>query len=219
MTAASLKRALRTGALALIGAAVVGTLLCGCASTKAPTDPGLNGQWQLDAASSDDVETEVSQAVDRAEARQRQRIRAIARSRGIPSGDEMGQPGSEPVVATPFIGADFQQLHQHLLQVLTAPPSLRLEVQEETVTVQSDHLPARDYQPGESFVRFDEYGNATVGSAWSGRAFVVRQHYMSHATLTERYEVDPKSGTLTYTRVLKDPTVGNIELKSVYHQV
>ena len=141
----------------------------------------------------------------------------VGRSRGSTSGDEMGQPGSEPIVATPFIGPDFTQLHQHLMQILAAPSSLRLDVQEQTVTIHSDHLPARDYQPGEPFVRFDEYGNATVSSSWSGRAFVVHERYMSHATLTERYEVDPKSGTLTYTRQLKDPTLGSIELKSIYH--
>ena len=196
-------------------------VLFGCASTKAPTDVDLGGQWQLDAASSDNVDARVTQAVDRAEARQRQRMRAMGmyggRSRGTANGEEMGQPGSEPVVATPFIGPDFKQLHQHLLQILTAPSTLRLDVQDQTVTIQSDRLPARDYQPGEPFVRFDEYGNATVSASWSGPAFVLHERYMSHATLTERYEVDAKSGTLTYTRQLKDPTVGTVELKSVYH--
>jgi len=197
---------------------VVSATICGCASTKAPTDVNLSGQWQLDTAASDNVDTRVAQAVDRAEARWRQRVRNMSygRSRAV-SGDEMGQPGSELVIATPLIGPDFHQLSQHLLQILGAPPSLRLDVQEETVTIQNDHLPSRDYQPGEPFVRFDEYGNATVSCGWSGSAFVVHERYMSHASMTERYEVDVKTGTLTYTRELKDPTVGNIELKSVYH--
>lgn len=221
MTAGSLTRALRAGAVALGAAAAMAVALYGCASTKAPTQVDLAGQWQLDPASSDDVEARVTRAVDSAESRQRQRARAmgynLGRSRGAPSGDEMGGAGSEPVVTTPFIGPDFSQLHQHLMQILTAPSRLRLEIQDQTVTIESDHLPARDYQPGEPFVRFDEYGNATVSSGWSGRAFVVHERYMSHATLTERYEVDAKSGTLTYTRELKDPTVGSIELKSIYH--
>jgi hypothetical protein len=188
---------------------------CGCASTEAPADVGLGGQWQLDAASSDNVETQVSQAVDKAEARQRKRLNAMAmasgRGRGGLGTDQTGQ------LPMPYVGPDFRQLRQHLLQMLAAPPSLRMDVQEETVTIENDHLPGRDYQPGERFVRFDEYGNATVSCGWSGRAFVVRERYTSHAGLTERYEVDPKSGTLTYTRELKDPTVGNIELKSIYH--
>ncbi len=129
----------------------------------------------------------------------------------------MGQPGSDPVVATPFVGPDFTQLHDHLLQILAAPSRLRLDLQEQTVTIQSDRLPPRDYQPGEPFVRFDEYGNATVSSSWSGRTFVVHEHHMSHATLTERYEADSGPGTPTHTRQLKDPTEGLIELKSVYH--
>ena len=118
-------------------------------------------------------------------------------------------------LTTPVIGPDFAQLRAHLLQVLGAPPSLSLSVAQDSVVIRSDNLPARDYQPGESFVRFDEYGNATVSCGWSGQAFVVRERYLGHAALTERYEVDPKSGTLTYTRELKDPALGNIELKSV----
>jgi hypothetical protein len=195
-------------------------VLFGCASTRAPADVDLGGQWQLDAASSDNVEARISQAVDHAEARQRQRMRTMAaqnRARGLSSGDEMGQPGSEPVVSVPFIGTDFKQLHQHLLQILSSPSSLRLDIQDQTVTIQSDHLPPRDYLPGEPFVRVDEYGNANVSASWSGPAFVLHERYLGHGTMTERYEVDPKSGTLTYTRQLKDSTVGNIELKSVYH--
>jgi hypothetical protein len=218
MTAGSPRRTVRAAAVAIGAAAAM--VLFGCASTKAPTDVDLGGQWQLDAASSDNVDARVTQAVDRAEARQSQRMRTMAaqnRARGLSSGDEMGQPGSEPVVSVPFIGTDFKQLHQHLLQILTAPSTLRLDVQDQTVTIQSDRLPARDYQPDEPFVRFDEYGNAKVSANWSGPAFVLHERYMSHATLTERYEVDAKSGTLTYTRQLKDPTVGTIELKSVYH--
>lgn len=220
MIAVWLKRALRAAAAALAAAALTASAtLAGCASTKAPADADLSGQWQLDAGSSDDVDAAVAKAVDRAEARQRRRASAMgaAAGRGRGIGDESGQPGAGPIISTPIIGPDFGQLRQHLLQVLTAPSTLRLDVQEDTVTIQSDHLPARDYQPGEHFVRFDEYGNATVRSAWSGRAFVVRERYMSHADLSERFEVDPKSGTLTYTRELKDPTVGTIELKSVYH--
>jgi hypothetical protein len=225
MTAGPLWRAVRVCALVLCAAAGGAITLSGCASTKAPTDPNLSGQWQLDTASSDDAEARVTQAVDRADARWQRQLRARATAMGLPagrgrgpsSGDETGAPGSEPVVANPFIGPDFKQLHDHLVQILTAPSSLRLDVQEQAVTIQSNHLPARDYQPGEPFVRLDEYGNGTVSSSWSGQAFLVHQHYMSHAILTERYEVDSKSGTLTYTRLLKDPTVGNIELKSVYH--
>jgi len=218
MTAGSPGRTVHAAAVAIGAAAAL--VLFACASTKAPTDIDLGGQWQLDAASSDNVDARVSQAVDRAEARQRQRMRTMAaqnRARGLSSGDEMPQSGSEPVVSVPFIGTDFKQLHQHLLQILGAPSSLRLDVQDQTVTIQSDRLPARDYQPGEPLVRFDEYGNATVSASWSGPAFVLHEHYMSHATLTERYEVDAKSGTLTYTRQLKDPSVGTIELKSIYH--
>src|SRR5262249_50684357 len=138
---------------------------------------------------------------------------------GSGNGSDSSSNGNEPpqVVAMLVLGPDFGQLRTHLLQILRAPPNLSLSVGDVSVTIQIDHLPARDYQPGESFVRFDEYGNANVSSGWSGQAFVVRERYMSRAALTERFEVDAKAGTLIYTRELKDPAVGSIALKSVYH--
>jgi hypothetical protein len=209
----------RVGRLsALLALAIISA---GCASTQAPADSGLAGQWQLDAVASDNVEARVKQSIDRAEARERERLRsgygAVAGMRTGPAGSEAGSDSGGPYFPTPRVGPDFAQLRAHLLQILAAPMSLSLQVQPDSVTVQSDRLPARSYQPGESFVRFDEYGNATVSSGWSGNAFFVRQRYLGRGTLTERYEVDPKSGMLTYTRALKDPTVGSIELKSIYH--
>jgi hypothetical protein len=209
-----------------------------CVAARAPADSELAGNWQLDPTVSDNVETQVTQAVNKAEEKERQRRRRLvggageadgggSRSRrggsgpaGSGAGNDTGSETNEPpqVVAIPFLGPDFGQLRTHLLQILGAPPILSLSVGEVSVTIQSDHLPARDYQPGESFVRVDEYGNANVSSGWSGQAFVVRERYTSRAALTERYEFDPKAGTLIYTRELKDPAVGSIELKSVYHR-
>ncbi len=209
---------LRVGALrgSALGALVA--VLAACATTQAPADTALGGEWQLDAAASDDVPARITQVIARAEARFRQRVRNGygAANPGFGRG-QGGDAGGGALLPTPMVGPDFPQLRTHLLQILTAPPGLSLQVQPDTVTVQSDHLPASDYQPGESFVRFDEYGNATVSSGWSGQAFVVRHRYLGGGALTERYEVDPKSGILTYTRDLKDPTVGHVELKSIYH--
>jgi hypothetical protein len=210
-------RVLRVSALGALGALVA--VLTGCATTQAPADTGLSGQWQLDAAASDNVPARVTRLIAQAEARLRKRLRSgYGAANPVLSRDQGGDAGGSAVLLPmPVVGPDFQQLRTHLLQLLTAPASLSLQVQPDTVTIQSDHLPANDYQPGESFVRFDEYGNATVSSGWSGQAFVVRHRYLSSGALTERYEVDPKSGILTYTRDLKDPTVGPIELKSIYH--
>lgn len=210
----------RVAALALVAALAAGTIAA-CVSTQPPadTDPQLSGQWQLNSSASDHLEARVAQAVDRAEAQQRRRISAYERerARAEANADESAQPGSEPMMPMPFIGPDFKQLRARLLQILAAPLYLNLQVRAGAVTIQSDQLPERDYAPGESFLRVDEYGSATVSCGWSGRVFVIRQRYTSRAELTERFEVDPKTGTLTYTRTLKDPTVGDIGLKSVYH--
>jgi hypothetical protein len=209
-------RGARVLKLSALGALVA--MLAACATTQAPADTELGGPWQLDATASDNVPARVTQVIARAEARFRQRMRnAYGAANPVVSRGQGGDAGSGPLLPTPIVGPDFPQLRTHLLQILTAPPSLSLQVQPDTVTIQSDHLPQNDYQPGESFVRFDEYGNATISSGWSGQAFVVHHRYLSGGALTERYEIDPKSEALVYTRDLKDPIVGHIELKSIYH--
>jgi hypothetical protein len=223
LRASAKAHALAVSALGLSALAAIAA----CVTARAPADTELTGTWQLDPAVSDNVDAQVTQAVNKAEARERRRRPAFAAEAGdVPArgrrggtGNDSGSGANEPpqVMALPIVGPDFGQLRTHLLQILGAPPSLSLSIGEVSVTIQIDHLPARDYQPGESFVRFDEYGNANVSSGWSGQAFVVRERYMSRGALTERYEVDPKAGTLIYTRELKDPAVGSIELKSVYH--
>lgn len=116
------------------------------------------------------------------------------------------------------IGPDFKQLHDLLLQTLDPPASLIIDVQSEVIEFRQDNLPARDYRPGEVLTRLDEYGTARLKSYWFGNAFILRESYTDGAKLTERYEVDPRDGMLRCTRTLQDPTIGKLELKSVYRR-
>jgi hypothetical protein len=220
---------------------LLGLVLSACATTEAPSDSALSGHWHLDSAASDNLNSMVTRAVDSAE----QKLRARhglggARGRGAgrrgdggSGGGSGGGPGGgagpgggdgDATITTAdefgnitAIGPDFRQLRERLLQTLQAPDMLVVNVQPDQVKIQHDGLPARDYQPGESLTRLDEYGTAVLQARWSGGAFELRERYTNGARLTERYEVG-RDGTLTCTRSLADPTVGKLLVKSVYRR-
>jgi hypothetical protein len=208
-------------------------LLPACATTQAPHDSPLTGHWQLERNSGDDVRAMVTQAVDRAQANLRRRYHLGSGPRATPAGAGPGDAGSGGAAAGAgdqtfesagdllgnglVIGPDFRQLRTRLLDTLQTPGTLTLQVHSDTVNIQRDTLPPTDYQPGETITRFDEYGAARLVSRWSGPAFEIQERYTSGARLTERFEVGA-GGALTYTRLLLDPTVGKLSVRSVYRR-
>jgi len=209
-------------------ATLLGALLAltACAASPTPTDSPLVGRWQLDPKASDDVGASVRQAVARAQAKMRRHRHGYQFGGGGPGGAEGGadQGPDQGQISTAdalgngmIVGPDFGQLRQRLSDALSTPTQLVIEVTPDVVSIQRDGLPARSYQSGESITRFDEYGTARLDSRWRGPAFEVRQRYTSGARLTERYELDA-GGDLVYTRLLEDPTVGKLDVKSVYRR-
>ena len=215
---------------------LLGLGLSACAATRAPSDSAaLSGQWRLDPAASDNLDAKVTRAVDSAEHKLRARLGARGRAAGGrgggPGGAAGGGPGGKggdsggdtPITTADEFGnitgiaPDFRQLRERLLQTLQAPGMLVVNVQPDQVDIRHDGLPARDYQPGETLTRLDEYGTAALQARWSGGAFELRERYTNGARLTERYEVG-RDGTLSCTRSLTDPTVGKLLIKSVYRR-
>jgi hypothetical protein len=205
--------------------------LSGCASpTTAPADTRLAGQWHLDKAASDNVNTKVATAISAAQVRLRQRLSRYGMGNGYPPqggdngtgaaegpdesfdapGDRYGGPG--------LLGPDFRGLRARLQQALLTPAVLQLEVDADLVRLTSDQMPPREYRLGERISRFDEYGTSVINTTWSHGAFVLRSNYTSHASRSERYEVDPSSGLLTLTQQISDPTVGKITVHSIYRR-
>ena len=195
-----------------------------CATISVPVDSPLSGRWQLDAPASDNVEATIQQSISSAEAKlrkRRDRQGATAVRRGNGGGahpDEDFDAPSDQFGNLGAIGPDFRQLHDLLLQSLTAPSLLVIQVQSGLVNLQHDNLPARGYRPGETDTRFEEYGTSQLQARWLDSAFVLREAYTSGAKLVERYAIDAHDGTLSYTRTLQDPTVGKLVLKSVYRR-
>jgi hypothetical protein len=208
--------------------------LTGCRSvTTAPADTRLAGQWSLDKAASDDASAKVAATINTAQQRLRRRNadRYGMGSDSPPSppgnnGPSGAEGGPDESFDTPgdryggpgMLGPDFRTLRARLQQALLAPAALHLEVQGELVRVTSDQLPAREYRLGERISRFDEYGTSVIDATWSHGAFVLRSSYTSHASRTERYEVDASTGVLTVTQQISDPTVGKIAVRSVYRR-
>jgi hypothetical protein len=112
---------------------------------------------------------------------------------------------------------DFRSLRARLQQELGAPRTLNFKFQADDVLIQGDGMPGRDYQPGGTLTHFDEYGTSQLKTAWKDNSFLITQRYTSGAHLDERYAVNAQ-GALEFTRTLRDPTVGKIDLKSVYRR-
>ena len=216
----------------VLATAVIGALT-GCRTvTTAPADTRLAGQWSLDKAASDDASAKVVAAINTAQQRLRRRnAERYGMGSDSPSSQSgnngaSGAEGPDESFDTPgdrygnpgMLGPDFRTLRARLQQALLTPASLHLEVQGELVRITSDQLPPREYRLGERISRFDEYGTSVINATWSHGAFALRSSYTSHASHTERYEVDASTGVLTVTQQISDPTVGKIAIRSVYRR-
>jgi hypothetical protein len=205
--------------LALTSVALTGlAALASCASTPAPGNAQIQGPWRLDSATSDDVPARIASAIRTAQRRrQRQRRPGEEGGAGLEGADDSGNDSGNLGVGNGRIGPDFQELRERLQQTLDSPRTLTFKVQSDDVEVGRDDLPARDYQPGDTITRFEEYGTAQLKTAWKDQAFVITERYTSGARLEERYALD-LHGALVYTRSLRDPTVGRIDIRSVYRR-
>ena len=204
---------------------VASVALTACATTAAPAHPTLQGEWRLDAAASDDAATRIAHAIRIAQAR----LRKDPRYAGTPGGpgdgggggvgsgpDDQGDLGELGVGAAP-LAPDFHTLRELLQQELDTPHTLTFKSEAADVVIQADGLPGRDYQPGSTLTLFDEYGTSQIKTSWKDDTFLITKRYTSGARLQERYSVDAR-GALEYSRSLRDPAVGKIELKSVYRR-
>jgi hypothetical protein len=197
--------------------------------TTAPANTPLAGNWNLDKAASDDAEAKITAVMTLAQAKLRHRLahygygsdandRPAADSAAdapdytydIPEDARYGTPGR--------VGPDFRGLRLRLRQALTPPNALQLAVQGDTVTISSDKLPPREYQLGERISRIDEYGTAYITATWSQDTFELNSKYTSHASHSESYRVDPATGAMSLTQEINDPTVGKIQLHSLYRR-
>ncbi len=220
-------RWLLAGTLLLAGA------MSGCeTTTTAPADTHLAGTWELDKTASDDPDSKISQAVGAAQAKLRKALTRYSYGYGPEIGDREKPPPDSASDAPDYtydtpgdryggpgrVGPDFRGLKLRLHQALTPASELKLGVQGDVVSVTDVPLPPRDYHLNERLSRIDEYGTASITASWTHEEFVLKSSYSSHATRSDTYQVDPASGQLILTRLLIDPTVGRISVRSIYRR-
>jgi hypothetical protein len=218
--------------LTVVFALILGPVSC-TTTSSAPSDPHLNGQWQLDKSASEDADAKITAAIDIAEVKLRKRLSNAGfsqydqpnggRHRGGnagPGGDSGNGAGlnGEEFSQTGYIGPDFNGLRRNLHRVLGSPALLTIEVKPEDVRIAGDGNPPRDYPPDDAFTRIDEYGTARIDTSWSGMTFRLKMRYENHATVTESYSANPQAGTLTLIRNLSDPVVGKLTVRAVYRR-
>jgi hypothetical protein len=219
-----------------LGAALLCGMLVSCTTTDmASGDSHLDGQWQLDAAASDDPDSKITAAIATAESKLRQRLASAGFSQYGPPGrpgraNDAGGPGpatadgsstelnGDEYSQTGFIGPDFGGLRRQLQQLLFSPRSLNITVAPDAVRIASDSAPVRDYPPGDQFTRMDEYGTARVDTRWTGTTLQLRARYSSHASLLEYYTADTCTQTLTVTHAVDDPVAGKLTVRSIYRR-
>lgn len=223
----------------LTSAVLVLTLAAACATTSptAPANPLVVGRWTLDKAASDLVDSKVDVAVSAWAEKVRKHSpyadngAAAAAGYGGHGTRHGGSTGSSDVdpngdyasvgedfdMARP-VAPDYEGVHRRLLQVLTPPTILKVEVAPDSVRLTSDNVPSRDYHTDEEISRIDEYGTARLDAGWNGNEFELKARYYGGANLEQLYEVDARTDTLRVTYHLRDPQVGKIEINSVYHR-
>jgi hypothetical protein len=215
----------------LIAASALSLGAIGCTTTSiAPSDPHLNGQWQLDKSASDDADAKIEAAVDQAESKLRKRLANAGFSQyDQPNGPHRGRGGAgdsgsaaglngEEFSQTGYIGPDFNALRRNLQRVLQAPTRLTIDVKPDDVRIAGDGNPSRDYPPDDDFTRIDEYGTAHIDTSWSQATFRLRARYASRAILVETYAADTRADTLVVMRHLSDPVAGKITVRALYRR-
>lgn len=199
-------------------------LLAGCSSlapaTSRETLARLSGAWVLDPGQSDDAGAKIAAALPRA--RPDPGREGHARDGGgSPPAGAAGPPHGRDV-APPAEGRhgrrqdEQAEVRREMESRLT--PFSRLDVLADPghfVVVGGD-ASSRSFEPGETFVRADEFGASEVESGWQGQVYVIHEKPLDgQGDFTETFEVDA-AGQLVCTRRINIPRGGKATVRSVY---
>lgn len=183
------------------------------------TQVTMAGDWQLDAAASEDFDRKLVSLL----AQQRERMRP-KRSRGNAGsgGDRDDRSGviarinELDALGVPPEEAD--KVRARLTSELRPPAKLRIELAGDAVEITGDADPARRFLPGQTVSRIDVSGAASVSSGWDQNAFVVRARYTNRGERSWRYEIEPAGGALRLNFEAQDPEFGNFKLQTRYRR-
>lgn len=203
-----------------LSAALAATACATLAARPASAPAALSGEWQRDAANSDDFERKLAPVIEN------QRRRMLPRhDSAVASGSRRGGAGRDGVGsrnddldALLMPPEDPDKVRARLAEDLRPPTMLLIAVDTDTVDIAGDAEPVRRFLPGQSVARIDSSGAASLASGWDQRAFVIRAHYTNRASRSWRYELDPATGLLRVSFEANDPEFGKFSLQTRYRR-
>jgi hypothetical protein len=217
----------RAGIPLLLALAATLAGCAGLATQPAPAAQGLAGDWQRDAASSEDFDRKLAQLLDIRRQKLRARHAAPARSTAGAEG-RGGRSGHDADSNAGFAGEDAEGFglspeepereRQRLADDLQPPGGLSIAIEGGTVRITSAGEPVRVFVPGQRVSRIDGSGAAQLDCGWEERAFVVRASYVHRATRSWRYELESPGGLLRLSFEASDPDFGKLTLVSRYRR-
>jgi hypothetical protein len=228
------RAALAVGTLAAAALAA----LAGCRSLDVrPAEPtsGLSGQWQRDAAASDDFDHKLTALLDTLRRRTGPRHGAFSstaaggsgggggrrgggRSGGSEDADAAGGSGETESDALGVPLEEPDKARARLADELRPPAALRIAMDGAAVQITGDAEPMRQFFPGTSVSRIDASGAASLTSGWQKNVFVVSARYTDKATRSWHYELERASGLLRVSFDANDPEFGHLTLLTRYRR-
>jgi hypothetical protein len=210
-----------TWRLLLVGctsAAGLGLAACASLATQpSATQVTMAGDWQQDAAASEDFDRKLGPLL----AQQRELMRP-KRGRGNAGGDGDDRSGviarinELDALAVPPEEAD--KVRTRLGGELRPPMKLHIVLAGDAAEISGDAEPARRFLPGQTVSRIDVSGAYSLTSGWDQNAFVVRAKYTNRGARSWRYEIEPSGGALRLSFEAQDPEFGNFKLQTRYRR-
>ena len=173
----------------------------------------MAGEWQQDAASSDDFDRKLAPLLEN----QRRRTRPHQGSAGD-HGNSIGATGSGDIDVLVMPPEESDKAHARLAEDLRPAAALRIAFTGDAVEISRDTEAVRRFLPGQSVSRIDSSGAASLVSGWDQRAFVIRARYTNHAARSWRFELDPASDMLRVSFEANDREFGRLALQTSYRR-
>lgn len=168
------------------------------------------GNWQLDAAASDDVERALDRSFAEYKPPRMKRMRA-------PRGDIEAEAAAEFEYQLDRMPGpeDRPQLRAEVTRLVAHPQTLRLSEDRSDIVIEAAGGPTRRVSPGEPHARVDSIGTARITSRWRSGALTIEEDYRRKTVNRETYAVDG-TGRLKVTRSITRPGLPTVTVHSVY---
>ncbi len=179
------------------------------AAAAPAADVRISGDWVLDAAASDNFDTQVNGYIGASQKKERDRRR---RPRMMDDVERIaGSPDDVPLEAT-------DRTRQRLEEAFRPAAQLHIELHGDTLALRGDTMPARNYTLEQTATRMDSNGTATIGARWSGGALVIRAKFTNRAVHTQQLSLDRTGNTLKVLLQVKDPMAVPLQVASTYRR-